>query len=1482
MSSNSKKSPRYEDLISKSEDDTLGTSISLSVDENSIRIKERPKVSKKSEPDEKNDNDQKEEQWWLKKPDTCLDVPNVPVEAKTKQSPSISPDVSSSMKEFLEKEKMCKAMHKSELEMKDRDDTLCDILASAAFDKYPSDFENATDEDIGSILEEMSKIAGALSPNSAADRTKSKTCVKNSTEEEKSVEELLEEAEKLVRKNSSSLSKSGSKSDTLVPENIGEDVESLGRVRQLEADIFQLIEEEVHKETEKIRRSPKNEKKSDDSPGFDILYENVNCLKAPKTLELQRRRFEEQKMEVSSSSDLDDPIERHSKSEELINSIRKIELSDKDNLQKEITDVDKDFFEDLLRKSKERAEGGGMSGSSSFGQEDFSHFLKLLQGQSDKKGEEEEEEEESNPTHETLLKSSDKQVSVLEKVSLNEKSPEFPEKEISDILEKELPKTSDRKLEDEIIETDGNSSDQDRKRSVSVSSGKRKSESKLTTNNKKYETSSCKDRVIVSKDIKKTGTSKEELYTVGLTPRLELFADAIPKLLAEKSVECDGGTHVKTTVRKTTSNTEIKSSGIATTTQRLLSHPVNASSSSKTQKKEIKFSKSKSYDQICKTTPFRTSVENLKVAKSSDTVKNPAIGNLTSSRRSPISKSSTVKPIVTRLPSKTRVLPKAKAKAKVKPKSKPKKDLIKTVGFTSSLSSTYKGYQIKSPDNHIKRSIVAAAAAAAGGDTKHNSVTPNWENLCREERHKNVLLKQQLEAEVKLYKNQIDNMRVSFEEELFAVKKQNIILKARLDELLLNDKRVDAFQPKKDTKIVLLEKELEKQEKLIRAYETENKKLMQDTKSMQEEMKQLQKQKNTAPLESGKMQELADKVKDLEEERLKVNLEISEVREKNADYALKNEDLIQQNSLLNDELEMFKEQLRTKNDFITDRLQAITNVELELKKQLEDLTIKLSSKTEQLRIVKQQFDKIQQNVLPLEKELLELRVKEGNLEEKLQVARSHVEREKQLTQKLKDQVILDSKKIIDLNRQIREMERILKRKNPDSVSALILTANSEQEKIGGEKLKLLEDRISSLENEIKAKDQLAQQKVMEFQKKFSDMKEKYCSQIMELEEKLLEADIKNRKIYNDMFTQTISKPVESRAVETIRKEERAGSFEKEDNKKDQKPVNVNKVVNLKSQNLKDDAYLMATIRGLKFELANKDKALSKVGKELQELQKTNRKLQKEREKLLNDRRSVKSSTDFERMNRAMVSSADSKLQTLKCSEGNDQNSNVYQNGHVSSCSNSVQKLLYDPMRYTENLGDSNLVKRLTDENDILKEELNKMNKDFMALKNKRLHDLNLLQEEHEREMASLLKEYSVKFGDSKVVKLQSQINTQLAVISHLKQQIEKLKDCKEQMVVLKAERDHLENRVKTLNEKVKYLSTPSTEQLQLLQDKITILQQRHESREMTLQSLVRDLLRNRTQCKDCKNEKGKNRQLCYFRQELDHILGMLQEIANVH
>ncbi|XP_020707089.2 centrosomal protein of 162 kDa-like isoform X2 [Athalia rosae] len=1490
-----------EKLISTGED-TLGSSLSLSIGENSIRIKEKPKAKEiKAVPLTQENAGQ--HKWWLKRPETRLGFTSPKkLEVNIKPSPSPSPDV----------------LYKSEGEVKDKDDTLCDILASAAFDKYPSDFENATDEDIGSILEEMSKIAGALSPNSGPDCTKAGSISKNATEEERSVEELLQEAEKLVQKTSSSISKSNSKSDTLVPDSNLDPNDSLARVRQLEDDIFQMIQAEVHKESEKVKKSPKYEQKRDEDSGLEIVYENLNVLKAPKTLELQRKKFEEQKVEVSSSSDLDDPIERHSKSEKCES---KNESDDKDNLQKEITDVDKDFFENLLKKSKEKSEGG-ISGSSSFGQEDFSHFLRILQGQSDKK------EQEAKANNSNLKDSAafsfpmKADAHIFEKSKIeNElnsmKSPAFPEKEISDVLRRELPNGENKYINHEISESESSSirgrSRQSHhplmeKATLSRNSSLeriKKSESNMKEIIFSRNSSIDSSKSSGSKKDAKVVNSKNELYTVGLTPRLELFADAIPKLIAEKSNENlkkqeqkKGGNEkdVNTSADQIVetcldSNDTTKQKGEindnkdnrtfnndqSKTTDRvgdggekirkvdiqknMFDRPKTERAfnalDNKNQRKQIKFVKSKSYDQIPKPiSNLKLSLDDVKMSKAEDPSPKTPTPIL---KRSPILK--------TKLHSK----PVSKFTSKVKLSPKPKREVLKSSTATS-ITSNIKKHEIKSVDSIMRYTLAA-------GDMNRNLSKSDWETLCKEERHKNVLLKEQLDSEAKLYKTQIEGMRTSFEEELFALKKHNIILKAKVDELSVNEKRSE-LNPKTDTKVLILEREFEKQESLLQAYESENKKLMLEVKHYQEEMKNLQSKQKTASVEMDENKKLIEELKDLQEQTLKLTLEISDLRNKNNDYAVKNDDLIQQCSLVKEELSMFKDQLKTKNSYITDQLQAMTKSESCLKKELEDVKVELNSKSEQLRGIKIEFDKLQNNVLPMEREILELRVKESTLNEKLQTAKSHIEREKQLSQKLKDQVVLDNKKIMDLNRQVREMERILKRKNPDSVSALILTANSEHDRISTEKVKLLEERIASLEKEIQINEDVAQEKLLDFQKKFSEMRERYVSQVTELEEKLLDLTVKNQKIYNDMFTQTTCKNMENKSVETTRKEDKDKvAFTEREEKKEIKGMKAGP----KSQNVKEDTHLIATIRGLKLELSNKDKTLLKVTKDFQELQKTNRRLQKEREKLLNDKRNYRA-MDLDKLSRSTGS--DSRPTSSKASDLNDQNSNFHQNGNLPN-SNSNQRFsgstqkLYNPLQYSEN-SESYMTKKIMNENEILKEELDKINKDFMALKNKRLHDLHLLQEEHEREMAALVKEYSVKFGDSKVVKLQGQINTQMAIISHLKQQIEKLRDYKEQVIVLKTERDHLENKVKTLSEKVKYLSTPGTEQLQLLQDKITILQQRHESREMTLQTLVRDLLRTKTQCRDCKGEKGKTKQLCYFRQELDHILGMLQEIANVY
>ncbi|KAK0073683.1 hypothetical protein PV325_009366 [Microctonus aethiopoides] len=303
--------------------------------------------------------------------------------------------------------------------------------------------------------------------------------------------------------------------------------------------------------------------------------------------------------------------------------------------------------------------------------------------------------------------------------------------------------------------------------------------------------------------------------------------------------------------------------------------------------------------------------------------------------------------------------------------------------------------------------------------------------------------------------------------------------------------------------------------------------------------------------------------------------------------------------------------------------------------------------------------------------------------------------------------------------------------------------------------------------------------------------------------------------------------------ERTKREEKTSTPTERDEKKDLKTRNANEV-GPESQNSKEDTHLISTSHGLETELVIMDKTVMKLTKHFQELQKTNRCLQKEREKLLNDRKNFRP-TDYEKGSRPT---------------SNDNFSNT-NNQKLSGSSHP----LYDSLQYSEN-SDNTAVKRLHDENEILKEELNKINKDFRSLKNKRIHDLDLLNEKNRHEFRFIIME-TVKFGNSKK-ELEGQINTQIASISHLKQKIENLRDYEEEVIVLKAEKEHLENKVKMLNEKVKCLVTPGTEQLQLLLDKITLLQQRHETHEMTLQNLVRDLIRKETQCRDSEDEMEKN------------------------
>lgn len=248
----------------------------------------------------------------------------------------------------------------------------------------------------------------------------------------------------------------------------------------------------------------------------------------------------------------------------------------------------------------------------------------------------------------------------------------------------------------------------------------------------------------------------------------------------------------------------------------------------------------------------------------------------------------------------------------------------------------------------------------------------------------------ELEAEIDTYKAKLNDVYRLHEEETIPLKKQNILLKAKIDELTQQLRRSADPKSRYDPKIMSMQKELERQENMITVYEAENKKLMQETKRLQNELKSNGQQKHKVIAIDHANSNQEEKLKDLQEENVKFNLELSELKDKNNDLSLKNEDVTQQNCLLQEELEMIKDQLRAKNEFITDRLQAMTTNELDLRKQVEDLKVELHSKTEQLKFIRTDFENYQQSVAPFEKELIELRTKCTYYQEKLQVNKSYL------------------------------------------------------------------------------------------------------------------------------------------------------------------------------------------------------------------------------------------------------------------------------------------------------------------------------------------------------------------------------------------------------------------------------------------------------------------------------------------------------------
>lgn len=309
---------------------------------------------------------------------------------------------------------------------------------------------------------------------------------------------------------------------------------------------------------------------------------------------------------------------------------------------------------------------------------------------------------------------------------------------------------------------------------------------------------------------------------------------------------------------------------------------------------------------------------------------------------------------------------------------------------------------------------------------------------------------------------------------------------------------------------------------------------------------------------------------------------------------------------INTSLQLQLDKITKSHQLLKNSYEDVFSSNKNLERRLADTETLLTKYKNELTGVQSQRDKLLESEQGLNK-LLEI--------EKLQV------------KTLKTQTEKDAKCILDLNRQIKEMERIIARKHPDSVSALIVASKNDPIDGNLSARKVLEDRIRNLEQEAAVRDNQSSKVFLEVQEKFNQMKLKYESHIEDLELHVsdLKDQLKRRVDSYDVYTQTFfdnqkipEKETRSRGVQTLEKPVLPRTPSATSNKKVEKPPE------------KEETHLLATIRGLQADLSNKEKVIVKIQKEVDELRKTNRRLQKEREgslKCLVEKKDIKTCTE---------------------------------------------------------------------------------------------------------------------------------------------------------------------------------------------------------------------------------------------------------------
>ncbi|XP_016062811.1 PREDICTED: centrosomal protein of 162 kDa isoform X2 [Miniopterus natalensis] len=708
--------------------------------------------------------------------------------------------------------------------------------------------------------------------------------------------------------------------------------------------------------------------------------------------------------------------------------------------------------------------------------------------------------------------------------------------------------------------------------------------------------------------------------------------------------------------------------------------------------------------------------------------------------------------------------------------------------------------------------------------------------------------------------NKMEELKRQQEKELFKLSQDNYILQAKLNSFGETNKKQkwlhfgEAADLVTEEKLKQIQKEIQEQETLLQGYQQENERLYNQVKDLQEQNKKNEERmfKENQSLFS----ELASLKEQMQRNRfLSQAVEDSQpTRNQNFTDLLIELRMAQKekNSLLEDikrlkqdkqALEVDLEKMRKERDQARDQVAYVTGEKLYEIKILEE-----THKQEISRLQKR-LQWYAENQELLDKDAVRLKEANEEIERlKLEVEKLKAESGNPSIQqkiRLKDKAA-DAKKIQDLERQVKEMEGILKRRYPNSLPALILAASAAGDTVDRNTAEFMEKRMKKLEAELEGRDEEAKRSLRTMEQQFQKMKIQY-EQRLEEQEQLLAHKLKEasqNQHDNNSRVKALEKELndikEAHQV-TVRNLEAEVDTLKHQNAELELKKNDKDDKDFRSIEFQvEQAHAKAKLVRLNEELAAK-------GREIQDLSKTVERLQKERRVMLSNQNAK---------SREEMTAKRAKKDVLHPGKGN-----------ANSFPGTLDGKLYQPHTFTdshisevlqENCRLKNELERVILERNELKMKsevaMNQFENSMKRVKEDTAAHITSLKASHQREIEKLLCQNAVENSASKVAELNRKIATQ-----EITKLLEELREAKE---------NH----------------TPEMKHFMGLEKKIKQMEMRHKQREQELQQIIQQTHQvvETEQNKEIEKWKRlaqlKNRELDKFRTELDSILDVLREL----